>query len=217
MRAGKVWDLPVRLTHWSFPVLIPAMWLTAENSQWGLHKQLGHVLLFVLTFRIIWGFLGTRTARFASFVRGPMAIISYLRGTSDFNGVGHSPLAALSVIVLLGAMLVQVSLGLFAGDPFDGATGPLNDLVGVMTADRITDIHEIGIYVIGGLVALHLLAIFYYDAIKWSGLVGPMISGRKMNVAPEAEIEPASLLRLITSLAIAAALSLWVWNGAPPL
>ena len=66
----RVWDLPVRLTHWSFAFLVPAMWWTAENSEWALHKRFGVTLLGLLVFRILWGFLGTRTARFASFVKG---------------------------------------------------------------------------------------------------------------------------------------------------
>ena len=139
----RVWDWPVRLTHWSFALLVPAMWITADNSQWGWHMRLGHVLLALLIFRVIWGVIGTDTARFSSFVKGPLAVIGYLRGGYDEKGnKGHSPLAALAVLALLGLMSVQVGMGLFAGDPFDGATGPLNPLVGVMTADRITTTHE---------------------------------------------------------------------------
>ena len=148
-RTVRIWDLPVRLTHWAFALIIPAMWWTGENGEWGWHFRLGLLLLGLLVFRIIWGFLGTDTARFASFVKGPQAVLAYLRGNHEDGATkGHNPLGALSVLALLAAMLVQVGLGLFSGDPYDGATGPLNALVGVMTADTITELHEAFFYVV---------------------------------------------------------------------
>ncbi|MGB3470930.1 MAG: cytochrome b/b6 domain-containing protein, partial [Erythrobacter sp.] len=167
---AKVWDLPLRLTHWSFAFLVPAMWWSAENSEWALHKRFGVTLLGLLIFRILWGFLGTKTARFSSFVKGPGSVLDYLRGQYNHT-IGHSPLAALSVLALLGVMLVQVGAGLFAGDPYDGATGPLNPLVGVATADTLTQWHEWFYWVVLGMVAVHLTAIAYYAVIKQDNLV----------------------------------------------
>jgi cytochrome b len=215
----RIWDLPVRLTHWSFAFLVPAMWWTAENSQWALHKRFGVTLLGLLVFRLLWGFLGTRTARFASFVKGPQAVIAYLRGNAGAAAakVGHNPLGALSVLALLGVMLVQVSTGLFAGDPYDGATGPLNPLVGVMTADAITEWHEWFYWVVIGMVALHLAAIAFYAGVRQNDLVGPMISGSKLireDVEPNG---PTPWLRFAIAAGGAAALAIWVANGAPPL
>ena len=69
-RDVTVWDPLLRLTHWSFALLVPAMWWTAENSKWALHKRLGLTLLGLLVFRIAWGFVGPETARFAQFVKG---------------------------------------------------------------------------------------------------------------------------------------------------
>ncbi len=217
-RDVAVWDPLLRLTHWSFPLLIPAMWWTAENDKWALHQRLGLVLLGLLAFRILWGFAGPETARFSRFVKGPRAVIAYLRRGAVEGGaaIGHSPLGGWSTLVLLGAMLLQVSLGLFAGDPFDDATGPLNGLVGVALADAITELHESFVWVIGALVALHLAAIAFY-AVRGDDLLSPMIGGSRPPLAGISGIGPVPWIKGLLSCALAAALALWVANGAPPL
>lgn len=212
----RVWDLPVRLTHWSFALLVPAMWWSAENSQWAWHKRLGMVLLGLLVFRLLWGFLGTRTARFSSFVKGPGALMAYLRGSAG-PAIGHSPLAALSVLALLGVMLVQVGAGLFAGDPYDGMTGPLNPLVGIAIADALTEWHEWFYWVVLGMVALHLAAIAYYGAFKHDDLVSPMVSGQKTVEASIEENDRANWSRFAICAGIALGLVFWIASGAPPL
>lgn len=216
----RVWDWPVRLTHWSFALLIPALWWSAENSQWALHKRFGLALLGLLVFRVLWGFVGTRTARFASFVKGPGAVLAYLRGQAGAAAetIGHNPLGALSVLGLLGVMAVQVSTGLFAGDPYDGATGPLNPLVGVMTADAITEWHEWFYWVVLGMVALHLTAITFYAVAKQNDLISPMVSGRKIVKGQGVEDNgSAPLGRFVMAAGLAAGLVFWIAYGAPPL
>lgn len=215
MRDVRVWDPLLRITHWSFPLLIAAMWWTAENSKWALHRQLGLVLLGLLVFRVLWGFLGPQTARFSSFVKGPGAVIAYLRGAAAHT-IGHSPLGGWGTVALLGAMLLQVGMGLFAGDPYDGMTGPLNALVGVMTADTITDWHESFFWVIAGLVGLHLLAITAY-AVRGNDLLGPMVSGDRPPMAGVAGIGSTPWGRALVAVAMAAGVAVWVAYGAPPL
>ena len=216
-RSVKVWDLPVRVTHWSFAVLIPAMYITAENHAMGWHMRLGHLLLALLVFRFVWGFVGTRTARFSNFVKGPGAIAEYLRLHPDHRrSIGHSPLAALSVLALLGAMLAQVVMGLFSGDPFDGATGPLNDLVGVSTADTITETHEAFFYAIVALVVLHLGAIAYYTMARKQKLVGAMVGGKAEKADDVEGNTSGSLVAFAFSVAVAIGVTWWVWSGVPP-
>lgn len=217
-RAIRIWDLPVRLTHWSFALVVPAMWITAENDQWGWHIRLGHVLLALLIFRVMWGFVGTDTARFASFVKGPGAILGYLRGAYDYKAnKGHSPLAALSVLALLGLMFAQVGMGLFAGDPFDGATGPLNSLVGVTTADTITDTHEWFYYVIFAMIGVHILAVGVIGMMQATSLIGPMIGGKGEKALEVEENQKAPWGRALGVLAISVGIAAWVYLGAPPL
>ncbi|MEQ5786879.1 cytochrome b/b6 domain-containing protein [Erythrobacter sp. NFXS35] len=215
----RVWDPLLRLTHWSFALLVPAMWWTAENSAWAWHRRLGLVLLGILVFRVLWGFFGTETARFASFVKGPGAVIAYLRGqtTDAATRIGHSPLAGWSTLALIGAMLLQVSMGLFAGDPYNGMTGPLNPLVGVMTADTLTDWHETFFWVVAGLIALHLAAIVFYATVKRNDLVSPMLSGDRPPMAGVTGIGPVPQVRGLLAIALAAGFALWVAAGAPPL
>jgi cytochrome b len=214
----RVWDPLLRLCHWSFALIVPLMWLTAENSAWGWHRRLGLVLLGILVFRVVWGFVGPETARFANFVKGPGAVIAYLRG--QWSGaaahIGHSPLGGWSTMVLIGAMLLQVSMGLFSGDPYDGMTGPLNPLVGVMTADTITDWHETFFWVVAGLIALHLSAITFY-VVKGDDLLSPMVGGDRPPMAGVQGIGPVPWLRALLAAALAAGFALWIAGGAPPL
>jgi cytochrome b len=212
----RVWDWPVRLTHWGFALFIPLSWWTAENSLWAWHERSGIALLGLLLFRLIWGVIGTRTARFAAFVKGPGAVLAHLRGKGGAI-VGHNPLGALSVVALLAAIAAQVGMGLFAGDPYDGLTGPLNPLVGVSTADAITDWHESFYWVLGGLVALHLGAIAFYAIVRRANLVGPMVTGRKQTEPGVEGIAAPSPLAAFGALAVAAALTIWIALGAPPL
>ncbi len=219
LRDVTVWDPLLRLTHWSFALLIPAMWWTAENSKWALHKRIGLVLLGLLVFRVLWGFLGPETARFAQFVKGPRAVLAYLRGDAGEgvgNRIGHSPIGGWSTLALIGAMLFQVSLGLFSGDPYDGMTGPLNALAGVALADTLTEIHETFFWVVAGLIGLHLGAIAFYAA-RGDDLLSPMVGGDRPPMAGVAGIGPMNWGRALLACGLAAGLALWVAYGAPPL
>lgn len=214
----RVWDGLLRLTHWSFPLLIAASWWTAENDKWALHRRFGLVLLGLLVFRLVWGFIGPETARFAQFVKGPKVVLEYWHGGArpGPSAIGHSPIGGWSTLALLGAMLVQVSLGLFAGDPFDGMTGPLNPLVGVTLADAITEVHEAFFNVLAGLIVLHLAAITYY-AVKGDDLVSPMVGGSRPPMAGFTGIGPLPWVKGLIAVVLAAAVALWIAYGAPPL
>lgn len=218
IRDTRVWDPLLRLTHWSFAVLIPVMWWTAENSKWALHRRTGLILLGLLVFRVLWGFMGPETARFANFVSGPRAVIAYLRGqwAGAATHVGHSPLGGWSTLALIAAMLGQVSMGLFAGDPYDGMTGPLNPLVGVMVADTITDLHETFFWVLAGFITLHLAAIAFYGA-RGDDLISPMVSGDRPPMAGVRGIGPTPWLKGALAIALAAGFALWIAAGAPPV
>ena len=212
----RLWDLPVRLFHWSVVLLVPAMWGTYKTGKMDLHIKLGLALVFIVGFRIIWGFLGSQTARFASFVKGPGAILAYLRSGRGPDGgpvLGHNPLGALSVLGLLGLMAAQVTLGLFATDTDATYSGPLNYRVGSDLAEKLTDLHEVGFNLIVLMVIIHLGAVIFYTVVKKERLVPPMVTGKKTYEEPVVQPKGAPLWRLAVALVLAGGLTWWVYHG----
>lgn len=182
-RDERVWDLPVRICHWLLVLLVPAAWASAEFGDVAKtqHEIVGLTLLGVVLFRLVWGLVGSRTARFASFVRGPKAILAYARGLFSKEAepvVGHNPLGALSVLALLAALLAQAGTGLFTDDDVL-AQGPLRHLVSYDTARALTSIHHTIFDGLLALITLHLLAVLFYALVRRQNLVGPMITGRR--------------------------------------
>lgn len=215
--ALPVWDLPVRLVHWSFVALIAFSWWSAEYGETQWHLRSGFTLMFLLLFRLLWGFLGSSTARFGSFVRGPRRVLAYLRDPSGWHRAGHSPLGALSVLALLGLMGMQVGLGLLLSDEDGVITGPLNRLVDFETAEWARGVHKLLFNVLLGFIALHLAAILFY---RWRGnrLVRAMVTGRSDEIAAGAPaFAAAPRSRLLLCLAIAGGITAWVASGVPGL
>ena len=202
----RIWDLPVRLFHWTIVLLVPALWATHHWEQMDLHLLLGEVMLGLVLWRLLWGVLGSSTARFAAFVRGPGAVLRYLRGGG--KGVGHNPLGGWSVVVMLLLLGVQVGLGLFAidEDALDG--GPLSHLVSYDTARTLAHRHETVFWILVAVIALHVLAILWDRLVKRDDLITPMITGRGDSVAGEAALVPAPLWRFLLSIVLAVGLTL---------
>lgn len=207
-----VWDLPIRLFHWLLAALILFSWWTVHHHHTDWHIWSGCAILTLLIFRLLWGFVGSSTARFSSFVRGPRAIAGYWRGRWD--GIGHNPLGAISVLALLAALAVQVGFGLIAEDEDGIYLGPLSGLVSVDTSDKARHIHELWFNVILGLIAVHLLAILYYR-LRGKKLIMPMITGRA-DVAGGAAMRPGKWWVALICLAIGIGITRWIIAGAPP-
>ena len=178
-----VWDLPVRLFHWLLVALVVTSIVSAKigGNAMQIHLWSGYALLTLVLFRILWGFFGSTHARFASFMRGPAAVWSYLKTLvrrEPQQHVGHNPAGAWSIILMLAVILAQVGTGLFAND--DIATeGPLAKLVSKALSDRLTGLHHLNVKLLFALIALHLSAVLYYLIGKGENLVRPMISGYK--------------------------------------
>lgn len=172
----RVWDLPTRLSHWLLAAAVVGAAVTGEIGgaliEW--HARAGLLTIGLVSFRIVWGFLGSPTARFANFVRGPAAIRSYLRG--EWRGVGHNPLGALAVLALLALAATQVATGLFANDDI-AFQGPLADLVSKEWSDHWRAIHVQLFYGLAAVVALHVGAIVFYLRVKRQNLIKPMLTG----------------------------------------
>lgn len=178
---ARLWDGPVRIVHWLLVALILVAWLTAGQNM-TLHRWSGYAVIGLLIFRIYWGLFGSESARFASFVKGPRAVIAYARTLGSRTAVehpGHNPVGALSVAALLLLVLVQATLGLFAVDVDGLESGPLSYLVEFETGRLAAEWHELTFRFLQGLIVLHVAAVLFYLVYKRQNLIGAMITGRR--------------------------------------
>lgn len=212
MRPMKVWDLPVRLFHWAIVALIFAAWLTQELGRMDLHMWVGYMILTLLLFRIVWGFVGSDTARFSRFLRSPIAGLRHLsqlrRREPDYE-IGHNAAGGWMVLAMLALIGVQTGTGLFSND--DGDTeGPLMHLVSKGQSDWLSHIHYLSFKAIEAAIVLHVLAIFIYAVLKRQNLVGPMVTGTKLMPLDAAAPRLVSGLWALVTLAAAAGAVTWV-------
>ena len=213
----RVWDLPTRLFHWVLAILVVASIISGKIGgnliDW--HGKFGLAILGLLTFRIIWGLVGSTYARFASFFPTPGRIRAYFRG--EWKEPGHNPLGALSVFALLGLLALQVATGLPGNDDI-AFRGPLFDLVGKALSDRMTGIHKLSINLLFALIALHVAAIMFYARARRDNLVKPMITGWKEH--PQGRpASGGSIVALVIALTLAATAvhgASGAWLPAPP-
>lgn len=177
-----VWDLPTRLFHWLLALLILAAFLSDENRD--LHQRIGITILALVLFRLIWGVIGGRYARFTNFLRGPKAVIEHLHEMRQPNPpqhVGHNAAGGWMVAVLLVLVLAQAGTGLFTNDLIT-YVGPLGGLVAESTSEKITTLHKIMSNLILAAVALHVGAVAVYLIWKKQNLVRPMLTGRRADL-----------------------------------
>jgi cytochrome b len=188
----RVWDLPIRLFHWLLVVCIIGSLVSIHlfDSAVELHAYFGYCILTLLVFRVIWGFVGSRHARFASFVPNRKSILNYLQGKSP-RFLGHNPIGALSVFALLFVLCVQVVTGLFVDDEI-AFQGPLAKYVPSGIASFLSEIHEGNQVIIYTLITIHIAAIWYYKKFKGENLIKPMITGDKeIDPSEEASYSPS--------------------------
>jgi cytochrome b len=205
----RVWDLPTRLFHWTLAALVVGSFVTVKTGAMVWHERLGCAALALVLFRVAWGFAGGRYARFASFVRGPGAVLGYLRAAVP-PSPGHNPLGALSVLGLLAVVGFQAGSGLFTNDDI-AFEGPLAKHVSGATSSLLTTLHRLNEKVIIALVALHLAAILYYRFGKKKDLVGPMLGGDAAFDTPFPPSRDDAALRLRALVVAAACAAAVAW------
>lgn len=211
----RIWDLPTRLFHWALAVCVVALVVTAKVGgnamEW--HFRFGYAVLALLVFRLAWGLVGGRWSRFSAFLYSPARLVRYLRGNPHpEDSVGHSPLGALSVFVLLAVLVAQVGTGLLSDDEIAFA-GPLTRFVSNAVVGQATGYHkEIGQYLVLGLVGLHVLAIIFYVRLRRQQLIKPMLDGDKTLPSPAAPSRDDALSRAmaLVVLALSAGVAWWV-------
>lgn len=219
MKKIRIWDLPLRLFHWTLAALIVVSIVTqnigGNAMEW--HFYSGYAVFALILFRILWGLIGSRYARFSSFIYGPASLVDYLRGGKLRKYLGHNPLGSLSVFALLIAVLVQAATGLFANDDI-ASEGPLVKFITKDLSDQITWIHkDVSAWAIYVLIALHILAITYYAIGKRQNLVKPMITGDQHVPFDAPEADDSWKMRLLAAvlLGLAGSVVYFIINAKP--
>jgi cytochrome b len=199
-----IWDVPVRVFHWLMVLSFAGAYITAESERWRLlHVTLGYTMAGLVAFRILWGLIGSRHARFSAFVRGPKAVARYLgamlRGRPEHHA-GHNPAGALAIIALL-ALTLAVSASGWA---------VYNDIAGGWPEE----VHEAAANVMLAIVGIHIAGVLIGSWLHRENFVGAMITGRKPGL-PEEGIRSA--WRGVAVLMLVAVLGFWwlQWQGAP--
>jgi len=183
-RRVRVWDLPTRITHWAIVGLFSLCWWTESVDEMTWHVLAGSAFLAALLFRIVWGVLGSQTARFSSFLHSPAVVIAYARGLLSGNGkpqgsVGHNPMGGWSVLAMLALLLAETGLGFISIDTDDVASGPLADWVGLDVGRLAARWHAAIFFPLLGLIGLHVAAVAFYAIARRDNLIFPMLSGYK--------------------------------------
>ena len=215
--AVRVWDLPTRLFHWTLALAIVGSVVSAKigGNAMVWHMRLGCLVLALLAFRVLWGLVGGRWSRFASFIYAPATVLRYLRGQAqpgEHLDVGHNPLGSFSVLGLLGLLALQVATGLVADDEI-ATVGPLNRFVSPEVVSQATGWHkQYGQWILLAMVALHVAAILFYLLKKRNNLVQPMLVGDKLLPAetPASADGAGQRILALVLFALCAAGAAWV-------
>ena len=199
-----VWDAPVRVFHWLMVASFATAWFTSESERWQLvHITAGYTMAGLVVFRILWGLIGTRHARFTDFVRGPRKVAGYLgslAGDRPEHHTGHNPAGGLAILGLLGLAALTAVTG----------WANYNELGG----HAMEEVHEVVASSMLGLVVLHVVAVILSSLLHRENLVGAMIHGRKP-VPPAEGIRSA--WRSVAAVMLVGVLGFWwvQWNSAP--
>lgn len=213
----KLWDLPLRLFHGSLLAAVTTAIVTGNlGGEWmPVHGKAGIVIAGLLGFRVIWGIVGSGTARFTHFLPSPRTLLSYAQGR--WRGIGHNPLGALSVVALLGLIGIQAGTGLFSNDDIAFA-GPLSVLSGEDWVRWLTGWHRQLVNSLFVLLGLHVIAIIFHVKVKKDNIVKPMVTGWKSVPADLPPPRPARRIALIVAVLAGLAtgyLASGAWIAAP--
>ena len=220
-KAIKIWDLPVRLFHWSLVILFIAADVTNSlgPNYFKYHHWSGYAIIVLVGFRLIWGLVGTYHARFINFVRNPFTTGKYALSVfkkNDPHHLGHNPLGAVMVVILLLATLVQAVTGLFTNDEIMNL-GPLYSYVTDELSLQLTSIHRQLFYWILGAIFLHIAAVLFHVLLKRDNIIKAMFTGKK-EIHDATDVKPIKSSRILLAIFIVISLALllaWIISTAP--
>jgi len=215
-----VWDRATRVFHWTLVGMVAVCWLTAEaeGALFWTHTVSGYGILLLVLFRLAWGVLGGRHARFGDFVRGWAAVRCHARRLAALRPprpIGHNPLGGWMILALLAGLALVVATGLFAAD--DGDAGPYAVLVTPGIADALSEVHETLSSFLLFLIGLHVLGVLADSLLGRENLVRALWTGIKRVAAddPENDAPEPAAWRYILAISLAAiGLAAVIW-GAP--
>jgi cytochrome b len=215
-RSVLVWDAPVRLFHWLVVVLVAGAYVTLKLNWMDWHVRSGEALLALVLFRVMWGCVGSETARFRSFVTSPAAALRHLshlfRREPDLQ-VGHNAAGGWMVLFLLAVLLSETLSGLYVYNEV-ADEGPLSEIMPAWFANAVSSVHALGWDVLLVAVTLHVLVIALYAAVKRHNLLRPMLSGYKALpptiAAPHRQPAWLALLLLLISAGIVTLLAVYL-------
>jgi cytochrome b len=199
MQKILIWDWPVRIGHWLMVGGFVIAWLTSESESFRLvHAWAGGIVLAVAAFRLLWGIVGSRHARFASFLRGPQAVIAYLSSLlrlQPAHHAGHNPAGGWASVALLGFGILT------------GISGWAN--YNELGSHWLEELHEGLAATMLTVVIVHLAGVFSGSLLHGENLVRAMLTGRKAG-APEEAIASARPLAAVALLAWVVAAGWWL-------
>jgi len=198
LRDVPVWDLPVRFGHWLLVSSFVVAWLSADGEEWRLiHVGAGTLMAAIVLFRVLWGFVGSRHARFADFVAGPKAAWAYLAGLirrTPHHHTGHNPAGGYAILLILGLVLLVCASGLAA----------YNDIGG----DLVEKGHDVLADLLLAVIGIHLAGVVVGSLAHRENLVRAMVTGRKRG--PEEDAIANRHGPVAAGLLIWAALAVWL-------
>lgn len=199
-----VWDAPVRVFHWLMVFSFAGAYLTAESERWRLiHVTLGYTMGGLVAFRLVWGVIGTRYARFAGFVRGPSSVKRYvgslIAGKPEHH-VGHNPAGAVAIVLLLLSSIVIVATG----------WGVYNDTGGKI----VEELHEVSANLMLLIVIIHVAGVVVSSWLHHENLIRSMLTGRKLATVNEGITKAWKVLAAVIFLGV---LTFWYlqWQSVP--
>ena len=184
-----VWDFPTRVFHRLLVLNFAGVFYTADSERWrNIHVLCGYTMVGLIVFRLIWGFFGTRYARFTEFVRSPAVTILYLKQLSQKHPVGHNPTGAIAILLLLLLGFISCLSGWAIYEEIDG--------------DELEKLHEYSAYFMLIVVLIHIAGVLVSSYLQGENLILAMITGKKQGETNQAIPNSYPLIALFLCIAV---------------
>jgi len=180
-RETLVWDAPTRLFHWLVAILVLVAYVTYRLSWIRTHVLAGEAVLALVLFRILWGFYGSETARFRSFLAAPRAVMTYLGRVARLDAadrIGHNPAGSWVIVIMLALLFGETLTGIFVNNDV-ASVGRFTEMTPEHVMNMVTRLHRIFWDALLVIITLHVAAIAFYSFVLRQDLLLPMITGKK--------------------------------------